>query len=111
MGGTLLDERGAPVQYTRSGSSYTRHCFGGAPGVARALAAHDWSSVAGQGYGALKKEVVELVVDGLRPLQDKFAELSKDSSYVEGILKDSAERIRPMARQTMSAASQAMGLG
>ena len=66
---------------------------------------------AGQGYGALKKEVAELVVDGLRPLQDKFAELSKDSSYVEGILKDSAERIRPMARQTMSAASQAMGLG
>ena len=65
----------------------------------------------GQGYGALKNEVAELVVEGLRPLQEKFAELSRDPSYVEGILKDSADRIRPVAQRTMAAASQAMGLG
>ncbi|MGI8915769.1 MAG: inositol monophosphatase family protein [Chloroflexota bacterium] len=51
VGGILLDEQGAPVQYSRIGHSHTWHCFGGAPGVARALAAHDWSNVAGQGYG------------------------------------------------------------
>jgi tryptophanyl-tRNA synthetase len=65
----------------------------------------------GQGYGALKKEVADLVVEGLRPLQDKFAQLSKDQSYVEGVLKDSADRIRPAAQRIMAAASQAMGLG
>jgi tryptophanyl-tRNA synthetase len=66
---------------------------------------------AGQGYGALKKEVADLVVEGLRPLRDKFAQLAGDPSYVEGILKDSADRIRPMAQATMSAAAAAMGLG
>jgi len=55
--------------------------------------------------------VAEVVVEGLRPLQQKFADLSKDENYVEGILKDSADRIRPLAHATMQAASQAMGLG
>ncbi|MFI5270221.1 MAG: tryptophan--tRNA ligase, partial [Chloroflexota bacterium] len=66
---------------------------------------------AGQGYGALKKEVADLVVEGLRPLQQKFDELAQDSAYVEGILKASADRIRPLAQATMAAANQAMGLG
>jgi ADP-ribosyl-[dinitrogen reductase] hydrolase len=51
VGGTLLDEHGAPVRYSRTGRGNTQHCFGGAPDVARALAAHDWSGAAGQGYG------------------------------------------------------------
>jgi tryptophanyl-tRNA synthetase len=66
---------------------------------------------AGQGYGALKKEVADLVVEGLTPLQTAFARLSKDAAYVEGILKESADRIRPLAQQTMADASLAMGLG
>ena len=57
------------------------------------------------------KAVVELVVDGLRPLQTEFQRLSADPSSIEGILKDSADRIRPVAQQTMAAANQAMGLG
>jgi tryptophanyl-tRNA synthetase len=51
------------------------------------------------------------VVEGLRPLQEKFARLSQDEAYIEGVLKESADRIRPMAHATMEAASQAMGLG
>jgi tryptophanyl-tRNA synthetase len=66
---------------------------------------------AGHGYGDLKKEVAELTIEGLRPLQEKFAQLASDPAYIEGLLKDSADRIRPMAQQTMHAASAAMGLG
>jgi tryptophanyl-tRNA synthetase len=66
---------------------------------------------AGRGYGDLKKELADLVIEGLRPLQEKFAALAKDPSYIEGVLKDGADRIRPMAQQTMAAASQAMGVG
>jgi tryptophanyl-tRNA synthetase len=66
---------------------------------------------AGRGYGDLKKELAEMVVEGLSPLQSEFERLSRDSSYIEGVLKDSADRIRPMAQRTMAAASQAMGLG
>src|SRR5262249_9749239 len=65
----------------------------------------------GKGYGDLKKEVAELVLTGLAPLQAEFARLSKDPAYVEGLLKDSADRIRPIAQSTMTAASTAMGLG
>jgi len=66
---------------------------------------------AGQGYGALKGQLAEMVVEDLRPLQQKFAELSKDEGYVEGILTASADRIRPLAHATVAAASEAMGLG
>lgn len=65
----------------------------------------------GQGYGALKSELADLVVEGLRPVQGKFAELSADEGYIEDVLKESADRIRPVAHATVAAASQAMGLG
>ena len=45
-GGTLIDERGAPVTYTPDGRSRTRYCFGGAPAVAAELARRDWTGVA-----------------------------------------------------------------
>lgn len=51
VGGALVDERGEPIVYSRTGSSYTEQCFGGAPNVAHALASSDWSGVTGQGYG------------------------------------------------------------
>lgn len=65
----------------------------------------------GQGYGALKKELVELVAEGLRPLQERYASLSQDEDYVEGVLTKAADRIRPLAHETMIKASAAMGLG
>jgi tryptophanyl-tRNA synthetase len=66
---------------------------------------------AGRGYGDLKKELADLVIESLSALQAEFARLAADPSYVEGVLKESADRIRPMAQATMAAASQAMGLG
>ncbi len=66
---------------------------------------------AGQGYGALKKATVEAVVEGLRPLQEKYAALSSDPAYVEEILTSSADRVRPMAAKSVAAAKEKMGLG
>jgi len=66
---------------------------------------------AGKGYGALKTELAEVVLEGLRPLQERYAELSQDESYIEGLLRRAADRIRPLAHATMTAASAAMGLG
>lgn len=51
VGGVLLNERGQPVQYTPDGISHTHYCFGGAPEIAKMLAAHDWSKVFHSGYG------------------------------------------------------------
>ena len=53
----------------------------------------------------------ELMVEALRPIREGYAALSKDPSYIETLLREGADRVRPMAQQTMKAAFNAMGLG
>ncbi|MEV6013792.1 tryptophan--tRNA ligase [Streptomyces sp. NPDC051976] len=61
-------------------------------------------------YGALKRDTAEAVVELLRPLQTRHAELSADPGYVDGVLKDGAARARALARPTVDAAYRAIGL-
>ncbi|WP_432097383.1 tryptophan--tRNA ligase [Streptomyces sp. bgisy100] len=61
-------------------------------------------------YGTLKKTVAEAVVEVLRPVQERHAELSADPGYVDGVLKDGAERARGRSRTVVDAAYRAMGL-
>jgi tryptophanyl-tRNA synthetase len=61
-------------------------------------------------YGALKKDTAEAVVEVLRPLQERHRELVADPAYVEGVLRQGAEKARGMARPTVDAAYRAIGL-
>ncbi|MFD5453440.1 MULTISPECIES: tryptophan--tRNA ligase [unclassified Streptomyces] len=61
-------------------------------------------------YGALKKDVAEAVVEVLRPLRTRHRELCADPGYVEGVLREGAEKARAMARPTVDAAYRAIGL-
>ncbi|MFJ9027783.1 tryptophan--tRNA ligase [Streptomyces sp. NPDC102274] len=61
-------------------------------------------------YGALKKDTAEAVVELLRPLRERHAELAADPGYVDGVLKEGAERARGMARPVVDAAYRAIGL-
>ncbi|WP_431949781.1 tryptophan--tRNA ligase [Actinacidiphila sp. bgisy167] len=61
-------------------------------------------------YGALKKDTAEAVVEELRPLRERHAELVADPGYVDGVLRDGAERARALARPTVDAAYRAIGL-
>ncbi|MET7270311.1 tryptophan--tRNA ligase [Streptomyces flaveolus] len=63
-----------------------------------------------EAYGALKKDVAEAVVEVLRPLRERHQELCADPGYVEGVLRDGAEKARAMARPTVDAAYRAIGL-
>ncbi|GAA3298617.1 tryptophan--tRNA ligase [Streptomyces cinereospinus] len=63
-----------------------------------------------ESYGALKKDTAEAVVEVLRPVQARHKELCADPGYVEGVLRDGAERARAMARPTVDAAYRAIGL-
>ncbi|MEV5549347.1 tryptophan--tRNA ligase [Streptomyces sp. NPDC052309] len=63
-----------------------------------------------ESYGSLKKDTAEAVVEVLRPLQKKHKELCADPGYVEGVLREGAERAREMARPTVDAAYRAIGL-
>ncbi|MDD3765576.1 MAG: tryptophan--tRNA ligase [Eubacteriales bacterium] len=55
----------------------------------------------GKGYGDFKVAVAEAVVECLRPVQQKFNELSKDKGYIESIYKEGAARAERMAARTL----------
>ncbi len=65
----------------------------------------------GKGYGDFKKDLAELVVEGLRPIQEKYKELTQDESYIDEILKNGAEKIRPMAEKKLEEVKNIIGLG
>ncbi|AIJ15165.1 tryptophan--tRNA ligase [Streptomyces violaceoruber] len=61
-------------------------------------------------YGALKKDTAEAVVEMLRPVRERHMELSADPGYVDGVLREGAEKARAMARPTVDDAYRAIGL-
>ena len=65
---------------------------------------------AGLRYGDLKKKVAEMVVESLRPIQARYAEITAERAYLDGILSEGAARIRPVAEDTVRLTKQRMGL-
>lgn len=63
----------------------------------------------GQGYGSLKKALVEVVVDHLRPIQERHRRLL-ESGEVHEVLKKGAERARGEAAKTLKLVKEKMGL-
>ncbi|MYU52139.1 MULTISPECIES: tryptophan--tRNA ligase [Streptomyces] len=61
-------------------------------------------------YGALKKDTAEAVVELLRPVRERHAELAADGGYVDSVLRAGADRAREMARPRVDAAYRAVGL-
>jgi tryptophanyl-tRNA synthetase len=55
----------------------------------RPLAAIE-ADLAGQGYGALKKEVADAVIAVLEPVQTRYRELIEDKAYLQGVLHSGA---------------------
>ncbi|GMA56589.1 hypothetical protein GCM10025858_10920 [Alicyclobacillus sacchari] len=56
---------------------------------------------AGQGYGPFKKELAEVIVEGLRPIQERYRELV-GSREVDEILARGAQRAAELAAPTLS---------
>ncbi len=63
----------------------------------------------GQGYGVLKKDVADLVVAEMAPIQERYRELC-GTSELDAILDAGRERAQAKARKTYEAAIRAMGL-
>jgi tryptophanyl-tRNA synthetase len=64
----------------------------------------------GMRYGDVKKQVAEMVIAHLEPLQGRYKEITQDPGYVESILREGAERVRPIAAETVELAKRRMGL-
>ncbi|WQT20325.1 tryptophan--tRNA ligase [Helicobacter pylori] len=61
-----------------------------------------------KGYGDFKKELAEVVIQALKPIQERYREISDDE--VKAILNCGTEKARPLARATYQKAKELMGL-
>ena len=68
------------------------------------------SQFAGMRYGELKKQVAEMVVSSLEPLQKRYQEIMAEPGYVDGILRQGAARVAPIANATVELVKRRMGL-
>jgi tryptophanyl-tRNA synthetase len=64
----------------------------------------------GQGFGAFKPALGELLVETLAPLSARFVELKQDRESLDAILAKGALKARELAAPTLSAAYRALGL-
>ena len=63
----------------------------------------------GKGYGDFKLAVGEAVSDMLTPLQNRFDELSKDKAYIDGVIKENAEKANYFAQKTLRKVQKKVG--
>lgn len=64
-----------------------------------------------KGYADLKRELVEVIVEGLAPLRLRYQELTTDPTYIDYRLIEGADRVRPMAEKTLTMVKDRIGLG
>jgi len=64
----------------------------------------------GQGFGAFKPALGELLVETLRPITARFTELLDDREALDAILARGAAKARQIAGPTLEATYQALGL-
>jgi tryptophanyl-tRNA synthetase len=65
---------------------------------------------AGQGFGAFKPALADLLVETLRPIKERLDELRRDPAELDAILTRGAERAAAQAKPTLDAAYRAVGL-
>ncbi len=63
----------------------------------------------GKGYGDFKLAVGETVADSLAPLRARFDTLMGDKAYLEGIMKEGAEKASYIARKTIAKVHKKLG--
>ena len=63
-----------------------------------------------RGCVSCKKEFLDKLLEFLKPIQDKRAELVKNPDYVESVLKDGMIKAKEIAVQTLYEAKKSMGI-
>ena len=90
------------------------------PGVANLLSIFQafggWSDdqmrqhFTGMRYGDLKKQVAEMVISKLEPIQQRYREIVAEPGYLDSVLKAGAEAVTPVANSTVELVKQRMGI-
>lgn len=64
----------------------------------------------GQGYAEFKKDLAEVVINGLKPIQEKYRELKKNPEAVMKILEEGAEKAQAISLKTLKNVKEKIGL-
>jgi tryptophanyl-tRNA synthetase len=90
------------------------------PGVENLLnifqAFSEWSEqqmrdhFSGMRYGELKKQVADLVIAHLEPIQARYRQITSEPGYLDALLREAAARVRPIADSTVELVKRRMGL-
>lgn len=64
----------------------------------------------GKGYGDFKKDLVEITVDALAPIKEKFDEIRSSQELID-ILEDGADKANAIAEKTIARVKDNFGLG
>ncbi|MDQ3306261.1 MAG: tryptophan--tRNA ligase [Actinomycetota bacterium] len=103
-----VTDTGTEVRYdpeTKPGVSNLLAILGAAIGADPAVLAGKY-----QQYGPLKADCAEAVVELLRPIQARYADLSSDPDAVAALLASGAEKARSVAAPVLERARSAIGL-
>lgn len=65
----------------------------------------------GKGYADFKRELAEVIIEGLRPLQSRYRELMADPTHIDSLLIEGASKVRPIAEKTLTSVKDKVGLG
>lgn len=119
----LLDEPAVMRKAIMSAKTDTNSVISfteGSPGVKNLLTIYETmtgqsresieAQFAGQGYGTLKKTVAEAVIEALRPLQERYAQITSEPGYVDQVLKDGAARASAVADRTLADVRKLVGI-
>ena len=68
------------------------------------------SRFSGMRYGDLKKQVAEMVIAKVEPIQKRYGEIVSETGYLESVLRESAEAVMPIAESTVRLVKERMGL-
>lgn len=64
---------------------------------------------AGQGYGDLKSEVAEVVIEALRPIQRRYNDITADPGTIDRVLEQGAAEARQRSTPTLEEAKERVG--
>lgn len=65
----------------------------------------------GKGYADFKKDLADVIIEGLKPLQSRYRDLTADESYIDSLLAEGASKIRPIAEKILTTVKDKVGLG
>ena len=121
---SLLDEdskiKKAIMRATTDSEGEIRYDIENKPGVSNLLSIYSAFSgktieelekmYAGHGYGDLKKDLVEVTVDAITPIRDRFKEIRQSDELLDA-LDDGAVRANAIAEKVLARAYDAFGMG